>query len=139
MKLVIGNKNYSSWSLRPWLALKEARVPFREVVVALDQPDTAVNLARWSPSLKVPVLHHGARVVWDSLAIVEYVNELFPDRGIWPVEPGLTGYLAFLPGPSGGALPWTDSRSGMMVPTGVLHFPAHRFLSFFAVFHGGIS
>lgn len=87
LTLVVGSKNSSSWSLRPWLALREAGVPFREVVVPLDRVDTRENLARWSPSGKVPVLHHGANVVWDSLAIVEYVNELFPDRGLWPVDP----------------------------------------------------
>lgn len=86
LTLVIGSKNFSSWSLRPWLVLKEARVPFREVVVLLDQPETRANLARWSPTAQVPVLHHGNRVIWDSLAIVEYVNELFPDRGVWPAD-----------------------------------------------------
>ncbi len=88
LTLVVGSKNHSSWSLRPWLALREAGVPFREVVVALDRPDTKENLARWSPSEKVPVLHHGALVIWDSLAIVEYVHELYPDRGLWPADLG---------------------------------------------------
>lgn len=86
LTLVLGSKNFSSWSLRPWLALTEAGIPFREVVVTLDRPDTPENLARWSPSRKVPVLHHGTQIIWDSLAIVEYVNELFPDRGLWPAD-----------------------------------------------------
>ncbi len=87
LTLVVGSKNSSSWSLRAWLALREAGVPFREIVVPLDRVDTRENLARWSPSGRVPVLHHGTNVVWDSLAIVEYVNELFPERGLWPVDP----------------------------------------------------
>jgi glutathione S-transferase len=86
LTLVVGSKNFSSWSLRPWLALKEANVPFREVVVQLDRPDSKAAILRWSPSGKVPVLHHGARVIWDSLAIVEYVHELQPDRGLWPAD-----------------------------------------------------
>jgi len=85
LTLVIGSKNRSSWSLRPWLALKEAGIPFREVVVALDRPDTAEVIARWSPSRRVPALHHGELVIWDSLAIVEYAAELYPDR-LWPLD-----------------------------------------------------
>ncbi len=87
LTLVIGNKNYSSWSLRPWLVLRQAAIPFEEVRIPLYVPGTAETLARWSPSGKVPVLHDGELVVWDSLAICEYLAECFPDKGLWPANP----------------------------------------------------
>jgi glutathione S-transferase len=86
LRLVIGNKNYSSWSLRPWLALRAAGIPFEEEVVLLDRPDTAERLARLSPSGRVPVLLDGDLVVWDSLAICEYAAERFPERRLWPAD-----------------------------------------------------
>jgi glutathione S-transferase len=86
LRLVIGNKNYSSWSLRPWLALRQAAIPFEEEVVALDRPDTAERLARLSPSRRVPVLLDGDLVVWDSLAICEYAAERFPEKRLWPAD-----------------------------------------------------
>jgi glutathione S-transferase len=82
--LVIGNKNYSSWSLRAWLLLRQYDVAFDEVRLPLDTPEFARDVARWSPSGRVPVLHHGDVVVWDSLAIAEYVNETFLDGRGWP-------------------------------------------------------
>jgi glutathione S-transferase len=82
--LVIGNKNYSSWSLRPWLAMKQAGIPFVEQRIALYQPDSRRRVLEHSPSGKVPVLKDGATTVWDSLAILEYLAEKFPDRGLWP-------------------------------------------------------
>lgn len=82
--LVIGNKNYSSWSLRPWLAMKQAGIPFVEQRIALYQPDSRRRVLEHSPSGKVPVLEDGATTVWDSLAILEYLAEKFPDRGLWP-------------------------------------------------------
>jgi glutathione S-transferase len=84
--LVIGTKNLSSWSLRPWLVLRHAEIPFTEVVVALDQPDTASEIGRHSAAGKVPVLHHGDTTVWDSLAITEYLADRWPNRGIWPSD-----------------------------------------------------
>jgi glutathione S-transferase len=84
--LVIGNKNYSSWSLRPWLALRMARIPFDEVRIPLYEPDTAAALAPWSPSGLVPLLQDGDLKVWDSLAICEYLAESYPDRGLWPED-----------------------------------------------------
>jgi glutathione S-transferase len=87
LTLILGNKNYSSWSLRPWLALKHVGVPFREVIVALDQPTTAAQIARYSPSGRVPVLQHGELSIWDSLAICEYLNESFPAAQLWPADP----------------------------------------------------
>jgi glutathione S-transferase len=87
MKLVIGNKNYSSWSLRPWMVLKQAGIPFEEERLSFNDPDFRAKVARLSPSGRVPVLHEGGLVVWDSLAIVEYLAEKFPDRKLWPADP----------------------------------------------------
>ncbi len=84
--LVIGNKNYSSWSLRPWLAMKMAGVTFEEIVIPLRRPDTAAAIARHSPAGKVPVLKHGARVVWESIAILEYLAEMLPNERLWPAD-----------------------------------------------------
>ena len=84
LHLVIGNKNYSSWSLRPWMALSMAGIPFRETVIPLDTPDTARLIAEHSGAGRVPVLHHGRQVVWESLAIMEYLAELFPEKHLWP-------------------------------------------------------
>ena len=82
--LVIGSKRYSSWSLRAWLALKQARLPFEEVLIELYQPDTKDRILAHSPSGKVPVLKDGALVIWDSLAICEYVAELACAIPLWP-------------------------------------------------------
>jgi glutathione S-transferase len=82
--LVIGNKNYSSWSLRGWLMLKATGAKFREIVVPLDQPETRQRILEYSPSAKVPVLLHQGLTIWDSLAIGEYLAEIFPDAALWP-------------------------------------------------------
>jgi glutathione S-transferase len=87
LTLVIGNRNYSSWSLRPWLAMKQAGLEFREVRVLLDRPDTRATILRYSPSGRVPCLIDGAVTVWDSLAICEYVNEQHAMGGLWPSDP----------------------------------------------------
>ncbi|WP_207458008.1 glutathione S-transferase family protein [Azospirillum sp. SYSU D00513] len=84
LTLVIGNKAISSWSLRPWLALKQTGQAFDEIVITLRQPDTAARILEHSPSGKVPALMHGDRTVWDSLAICEYLAETFPDARLWP-------------------------------------------------------
>ena len=86
--LIIGNKNYSSWSLRPWLALRHAGIPFDERLLLLFDEDWEEAIAAVSPSGRVPVLLHGGRTIWETLAIVEYANELFPDAGLWPEDPG---------------------------------------------------
>jgi glutathione S-transferase len=86
LRLIIGNKCMSSWSLRPWLAMKQLEIPFEEGFVRLRTPETAANLARISPNEMVPVLHHDGKVIWDSLAILEYLNELFPEKGLWPQD-----------------------------------------------------
>jgi glutathione S-transferase len=75
LTLVIGNKNYSSWSLRPWLLLKHLQVPFNEVLITLDTPSTREDIEKYSPSGRVPVLRHGELTIWDSLAICEYLAE----------------------------------------------------------------
>jgi glutathione S-transferase len=86
LTLVVGSKNYSSWSLRPYLALAHTGQPFREVVVPLDEPDTAAKIAQHSPSGRVPVLRHGTLTIWDSLAICEYLAETFPQARLWPEQ-----------------------------------------------------
>lgn len=86
MQLVIGNKNYSSWSLRPWLGLKVAGVPFDEILLPLYEPEGKARRLAFSPTGKVPLLVDGSLKVWDSLAIAEYVAEKFPDCGLWPVD-----------------------------------------------------
>ena len=82
--LVIGNKNYSSWSLRGWMMVKIAGIEFDEIVVPLDRPDTAPAIRKHSPSGRVPVLLHRGLAVWESLAIAEYLNDLKPEAGLWP-------------------------------------------------------
>lgn len=84
LTLVIGNKNYSSWSLRPWLVLKQFGLPFAEIRIALRKPETMPALLKHSAAGKVPVLHDGEITIWDSLAICEYLHERFPDAGLWP-------------------------------------------------------
>src|SRR5262245_41647020 len=90
MKLYIGDYNLSSWSLRAWLALTHAKIPFDLEVIPLDRPETRAALAEVSPSLRVPVLHHGYTVIWDSLAICEYAAELEASSGsverLWPTD-----------------------------------------------------
>ena len=86
LTLVIGNKNYSSWSLRAWLLMKQLGLSFAEVLIPLDTPATRDALERASPSARVPVLKHGELTVWDSLAICEYVVEL-AGKG-WPTDAG---------------------------------------------------
>lgn len=87
LMLVIGNKNYSSWSLRPWLALKAAGEPFEEVMIRLRQPETKATILGHSPSGKVPALKHGDLLIWESLAICEYIAECFPEAGLLPGDP----------------------------------------------------
>ena len=88
MKLLIGNKNYSSWSLRPWLLLTHLEIPFEEEKLSFNDPAFKARVGKYSPVGQVPVLIDGDVAVWDSLAIVEYVAETFPDRGVWPADRG---------------------------------------------------
>jgi glutathione S-transferase len=85
--LVIGDKAWSSWSLRPWHAAKVAGIPFREVPVGLRRAETAAEIAQHSPSGRIPVLIRGGFSVWDSLAICEYLAELAPEARLWPAGP----------------------------------------------------
>ena len=87
LHLVIGNKNYSSWSFRPWLAMKAAGIAFEETVVSLDAPDFKSRLTALSGAGKVPVLIDRDVVVWESLAILEYLAEKFPAAALWPKQP----------------------------------------------------
>jgi glutathione S-transferase len=87
LHLIIGNKNYSSWSLRPWLAMKVAGIAFEETVLPLDAPDFKARLATFGGAGKVPLLVDGAIRIWESLAILEYLAEKFPAAGLWPREP----------------------------------------------------
>lgn len=91
LKLYIGNKNYSSWSMRPWVLLTQAGIAFEEVMVRFDafEPDSAFKrgVAQVSPAGRVPVLVDGGLAVWDTLAIAEYAAERFPDKALWPVDP----------------------------------------------------
>ncbi len=86
MKLVIGNKNYSSWSMRPWVAMTAFGIPFQEIRIALDQPDTSSRIARYSSAGRVPVLVTSETTIWDSLAICEYLAEQFPEKDMWPQD-----------------------------------------------------
>ncbi|MCC6272583.1 MAG: glutathione S-transferase family protein [Deltaproteobacteria bacterium] len=87
LTLVIGNKNYSSWSLRPWLLMRQMGIPFEEILIPLYRPETKERILRYSPSGKVPVLREGDRVVWESLSIAEYLAEMFPRMNLWPEDP----------------------------------------------------
>ena len=85
--IYIGNKNYSSWSLRAWLMMKATGQPFEEVLVPLYEPASRAEILRHSPSGKVPALHHKGNVVWESLAIGEYLAETLPAARLWPEAP----------------------------------------------------
>ena len=87
LTLVIGNKNYSSWSMRPWVLMKQLGIGFDEVKLRFHSPEWDAQIARWSPSRLVPVLWRGDQAVWDSLAIAETLHEWFPGRGVWPADP----------------------------------------------------
>ncbi len=86
LTLVIGNKNYSSWSMRPWVAMTAFGIPFKEVRILLDQPDTSEKIAEFSSAGRVPVLVSGEMTIWDSLAICEYLAEQFPEKNMWPED-----------------------------------------------------
>jgi len=86
LTLIIGNKNYSSWSLRPWIALKVKGIAFDEVVIPLFEPGSAEEIMKYSPAGKVPVLVNGDEHVWESLAILEHLADRFPEAHLWPEE-----------------------------------------------------
>jgi glutathione S-transferase len=88
LKLAIANKRYSSWSFRPWIVLRHFDIPFTEIVIPLAQETTRTDILRYSPTAKCPCLQDGSVTVWDSLAIIEYLAESFPDLAIWPRDRG---------------------------------------------------
>ena len=88
LKLVIGNKNYSSWSMRPWLALRASNIPFEEIFISLyTGAADKQRILDFSRAGKVPILIDGDLAIWDSLAIVEYIAERFPEKRLWPEHP----------------------------------------------------
>jgi len=87
--IVLGNKNYSSWSLRPWLALRQTGAAFDEIVIPLYRDGSKEQILAHSPAGKVPVLKHGDLTVWESLAICEYLAEAFPAAKLWPADPAV--------------------------------------------------
>lgn len=88
-RLVIGNYNYSSWSLRAWLALRASGIEFETLRLPLDTAEFDARIDALSPSRRVPVLHHEGLVIWDTLAICEYLAERYPDAALWPTSQSL--------------------------------------------------
>lgn len=88
LTLVIGNKAYSSWSLRPWIALRQAGIAFEEIVIPIYMEGSSEQIFAHSPAGKVPILKDDGRLIWDSLAILEYLAEKYPEAGIWPADAG---------------------------------------------------
>ena len=91
LTLVIGNKNYSSWSLRPWIAMAGRGVPFAEVLVPLGHANTKQQLLQYSPTGMVPALKYGNLSLWESLAIIEFVNDKHPEAKLWPEDVEVRG------------------------------------------------
>jgi glutathione S-transferase len=92
MKLVIGNKNYSSWSLRPWIAMKTMGLPFEEVVIPMNLPNTRAEMLKHSPTGLVPTLIDGDITVFETIAILEYLNDKYPNAGLWPKDIGVRAH-----------------------------------------------
>jgi glutathione S-transferase len=92
LHLIIGNKNYSSWSLRPWIAMKVAGIAFEETVISLQAPDFKARVTAFGGAGRVPVLVDGDRIVWESLAILEYLAEKFSALGLWPRQADARAY-----------------------------------------------
>ncbi|MEL7367905.1 MAG: glutathione S-transferase family protein [Myxococcota bacterium] len=92
MELLIANKNYSSWSLRPWLLMKVLGLPFTERKVSFADPEWRAKLKQQSPAGRVPVLFDGPTMIWDSLAIIEYLADRFPAVGVWPKDQAARAY-----------------------------------------------
>ncbi|MFN3350447.1 glutathione S-transferase family protein [Pseudorhodoplanes sp.] len=87
LKLILGNKNYSSWSLRPWIAMRHAGLAFEDEVIPLYEPGSRERILHYSPTGKVPVLIDGEMVIWESLAILDHIADRFPQTQLWPSEP----------------------------------------------------
>ena len=95
-RLVIANKAYSSWSMRPWLLMRALDIAFDETVLPLYEPETMPAILRLNPAGKVPILIDGDITVWDSLAIIEYLAERYPDRAVWPRQPAARAHARAL-------------------------------------------
>ena len=92
LTLVIGNQNYSSWSMRPWVLMRQLGIEFDEVKPRFNSVEWDESIARWSPSGLVPVLWRGQQSVWDTLAIMETLAEWYPGHGVWPRDPAARAY-----------------------------------------------
>ena len=92
LTLVIGNQNYSSWSMRPWVLMKQLGIEFQAKKLRFHTPEWDAEIERWSPSRLVPVLWRGDQAVWDTLAIMEALNEWYPDKGVWPRDPAARAF-----------------------------------------------
>jgi glutathione S-transferase len=92
LTLVIANKNYSSWSMRPWVLMRQLGIPFDEMKLRFHSREWDAGIERWSPSRLVPVLWRGEQSVWDTLAIVETLHEWYPGHGVWPVDPAARAF-----------------------------------------------
>jgi glutathione S-transferase len=92
LRLIIGNKNYSSWSLRPWIAMKVAGIAFEETVISLEASDFKARVTAYGGAGRVPLLIDGEQIIWESLAILEYLAEKFPTSGLWPKEANARAY-----------------------------------------------
>ena len=95
-RLVIANKAYSSWSMRPWILMRALDIAFDETVLPLYEPGTTEAIRRFSPAGKVPILIDGGITIWDSLAIIEYLAERYPDRAVWPRDPAARAHARTL-------------------------------------------
>lgn len=98
LTLYIGNKNYSSWSFRPWIGMKATGIAFEEVLIPLYEPGSAEKIRANSPAGKVPILIDGAVSVWESLPILEYLAEKFPDKKLWPTDPAARAHARSVSG-----------------------------------------
>ena len=92
LTLVIGNMNYSSWSMRPWVLMKQLGIEFEQRKLRFHTPEWDAEIDRWSPSRLVPVLWKGEQSVWDTLSIMEALHEWHPDKGVWPRDPPARAY-----------------------------------------------
>jgi len=118
LKLIIGNKNYSSWSLRPWIALKMFDIEFDEELIPFhDMAAFHQMIARYSGAKRVPVLLHQERVIWDSLSILEYLADLFPQHNLWPQDRAARGHARSIS---------AEIHSGFFALRGALPMNLHR-------------
>jgi glutathione S-transferase len=127
LKLVIGNKNYSSWSMRPWLALRAGNIAFDEVFIPLYTGEADKNrLLAFTPSGKVPVLIDGDVTVWDSLAIIEYAAERFPEARLWPEDRASRAHARSISAEMHSGFAALRNECGMNLhrPVGAIHLSA---------------